>query len=177
MAFRMSDAAQAVDVVVGESLETLFRAHYARLVRALAVVSGSQESAADAVQEAFVKAHLHWRKIQRYDDPVGWIRRVAINKLRDDHRRRGRKEKAVERLHGEFRPDQHDWSDGVDITSLLADLPKQQRLAMALFYVNGLSVAEVAASLEISEGAVKFHLHQGRDRLRGVYAVQQEQER
>ena len=60
----MNSAAAAGDVVVVESLETLFRLHYARLVRALAVVSGSQESAADAVQEAFVKAHLHWRKTQ-----------------------------------------------------------------------------------------------------------------
>lgn len=174
MAFLMSDAVNAIDVVTGDSVDVLFRAHYARLVRALTVVAGSQEAAADAVQEAFVKAHLHWRRIQRYDDPVGWIRRVAINKLRDDHRRRGRKDKAVERLHGEFRADQVEWSDGTDLTEMLAQLPKQQRLAMALFYVNGLSVAQVASTLEISEGAVKFHLHQGRDRLRGVYAAHQE---
>ena len=172
----MSDTAEPVVVVSGDSVETLFRAHYARLVRALAVVAGSQEAAADAVQEAFVKAHLHWRRIQRYDDPVGWIRRVAINKLRDDHRRHGRKDRAVERMHTEFRPDQVEWPDGADVTALLSQLPRQQRLAMALFYVNGLTVAEVASSLEISEGAVKFHLHQGRDRLRGVFAAHQEQQ-
>ena len=86
----MNEAITTISVAAGDSVETLFRAHYARLVRALAVVAGSQEAAADAVQEAFVKAHLHWRRIQRYDDPVGWIRRVAINKLRDDHRRGGR---------------------------------------------------------------------------------------
>lgn len=176
MVLSMSDTADTVAVVSGDSVETLFRAHYARLVRALAVVAGSQEAAADAVQEAFVKAHLHWRRIQRYDDPVGWIRRVAINKLRDDHRRRGRKDRAVERLHGEFRPEGVEWSDGTDVSTLLAQLPRQQRLAMALFYVSGLSVAEVASSLEISEGAVKFHLHQGRDRLRGVFAAHQEQQ-
>ncbi|MDO8363735.1 MAG: sigma-70 family RNA polymerase sigma factor [Actinomycetota bacterium] len=173
----MSDATGVGDVVVVESLESLFRAHYPRLVRALAVVSGSQESAADAVQEAFVKAHLHWRRVERYDDPVGWIRRVAINKLRDDHRRHGRKERAMERLQADARPDQVEWSNGTDVAALLADLPRQQRLAMALFYVNGLSVAEVAASLKISEGAVKFHLHQGRDRLRGVFAADQETHR
>jgi DNA-directed RNA polymerase specialized sigma24 family protein len=38
---------------------------------------------------------------------------------------------------------------------------------MALFYVEGLSVAEVADTLKLSEGAVRFHLHQGRNRLRG----------
>ena len=170
----MSDVATTVVATTADDIETLFRAHYGRLVRALAVVSGSQEAAADAVQEAFVKAHLHWRKIRRYDDPVGWIRRVAINKLRDDHRRHERKDNAVQRLHGEFRPESVEWSDGADAATLLAQLPRQQRLAMALFYVEGLSVADVAASLGISEGAVKFHLHQGRDRLRGAFASHQE---
>ena len=44
--------------------------------------------------EAFVKAHLHWGRIRRYDDPAGWIRRVAINRLRDDHRHSVRKQRA-----------------------------------------------------------------------------------
>lgn len=159
-------------VVVRDSLDSLFRAHYARLVRALAVVCGQQEAAADAVQEAFVKAHLHWRRIGPFDDPVGWIRRVAINQLRDEHRRSGRKQRAVERLQIEERPAAVDWSDGSDVTAMLAALPRQQRLALALFYVEGLSVAEVAHALRISDGAVKFHLHQGRDRLRIAHATQ-----
>ena len=160
-----------VAVVVG--LEVLFRAHYARLVRALALVSGSHESAADAVQEAFVKAHLHWRKIERYDDPVGWIRRVAINKLRDDHRRGDRKERAVQQLQTDARAPTVEWSNGLDVTELLVELPRQQRLAMALFYVDELSIAEVATAMKLSEGAVKFHLHQGRDRLSQVVATRQ----
>lgn len=167
LASAVSELTQRADVVVVDDLEAMFRAHYGRLVRALALVAGSQEAAADAVQEAFVKAHLHWRRVQRYDDPVGWIRRVAINKLRDESRRQGRKDKAVQRMQGELRDDGVEWSDGADAGALLAGLPRQQRLAMALFYVEGLSVAEVASALEISDGAVRFHLHQGRARLRG----------
>ena len=162
------------EVVVVDDLETMFRAHYGRLVRALTLVAGSQEAAADAVQEAFVKAHLHWRRVQRYDDPVGWIRRVAINKLRDESRRQGRKDRAVERLQGEVRDGGVEWSDGADAGALLAGLPRQQRLAMALFYVEGLSVAEVANTLDITDGAVRFHLHQGRARLRGLVEDQKE---
>jgi RNA polymerase sigma-70 factor (ECF subfamily) len=157
-------AAVAVDTV-----DELFRVHYARLVRALTLVSGSREAAADAVQEAFVKAHLHWARIRRYDDPVGWIRRVAINRLRDDHRRSIRKQRAVDRLASEqptatFPEEPHD----ADLQWMLAQLPRQQRLALALFYVDELSVVEVAGAMRISEGAVKFHLHQGRQHLRQV---------
>jgi RNA polymerase sigma-70 factor (ECF subfamily) len=160
---------------VANDLDVLFRAHYGRLVRALTLVAGSREAANDAVQEAFVKAHLHWRRVRRYEDPVGWIRRVAINTLRDDHRRQGRKERAIERVAAELRTDTKytgavQWSDGADAGELLASLPRQQRLAVALFYVEGLSVAEVAATLDISDGAVKFHLHQGREKLKGIVA-------
>src|SRR5262245_27949793 len=92
---------EVADVKVVTTVDSLFRAHYGRLVRALTLACGDREGAADAVQEAFVKAHMHWRRVQHYDDPVGWIRRVAINRLHDDHRRQTRKGKALQRLAGE----------------------------------------------------------------------------
>jgi len=153
---------------VRTDIEPYFRAHYGRLVRALTLVCGSEEAAADAVQEAFVKAHQKWRTVSQYDDPVGWIRRVAINRLRDQHRSNVRKERAINRLGaGEtWTVDEPELSNTEELATALADLPKQQRLSLALFYLEGLSVAETAAALEISEGAVKYHLHQGRERLR-----------
>jgi RNA polymerase sigma-70 factor (ECF subfamily) len=147
--------------------EGLFRAHYERLVRALTLVAGDRELAADAVQEAFVKAHLPWRRVARYDDPIGWVRRVAINKLRDEHRRDRRKRRAVERLAGQAEetseippPDRLD--------ELLGTLPTQQRASVALFYVDGASVAEIARALGVAEGTVKSNLHDARRRLRSV---------
>ena len=151
--------------VVGD-LESLFRAHHGRLVRALTIACGDEQQAADAVQHAFVKAHLLWRSIMHYDDPVGWIRRVAINRLKDERRSDARKRRTFERLAAEPQP-----SIGTpqtdDVSELLAGLPRQQRLALALYYIDGLPVSEIADTLSISEGAVKFHLHQGRNSLRG----------
>lgn len=160
------------DAYVVDDLESLFRAHHARLVRALTVACGDEQSAADAVQHAFVKAHLRWRNIMLYDDPVGWIRRVAINRLRDEHRSDIRKRRAVERLAAE--PTGHLGEPKLDdVAALLSSLPRQQRLALALFYVEDLSVDAVAATLGISSGAVKFHLHQGRNALRGTVGQHQ----
>lgn len=162
------DEISLVDDQDRTELAGLFRAHYGRLVRALTLVCGDADEAADAVQEAFVKAHLRWRRLRHYDDPVGWIRRVAINRLRDDHRRRTRKERAVERLAATSDHSMSGPEPGYDslLTALLATLPRQQRLAVALYYVDGLSVSETAATLGLSDGAVKYHLHQARERLR-----------
>jgi RNA polymerase sigma-70 factor, ECF subfamily len=147
--------------------EDVFRAHYARLVRALTVACGDAETAEDCVQDAFVRAHVRWAKVSRYDDPVGWIRHVALNRLRDHARKTGRGRRAVERFAG--RREQHLSEDGPtdagDIGALLVGLPQQQRTAISLFYVGDLSVAEIASAMGLSDGAVKFHLHQGRKRL------------
>ena len=166
---------EASEVKVVETVDSLFRAHYGRLVRALTLACNDREIAADAVQEAFVKAHLHWRRIQNYDDPVGWIRRVAINRLRDDHRRNSRKGVALQRLAGQPQAESVEQNAfDSDVSAILEQLPRQQRIAMALFYVDELSVAEVASALNVSEGAVKSYLHQGRARLRSVVASGEE---
>ncbi len=168
---------EPTEITVAVSLDDLFRLHYGRLVRALTVICGDREQAADAVQEAFVKAHLRWRRLQHYDDPVAWIRRVAINSVRDGHRRNTRKNAAMQRLRGESSTTDRDHVhnaagsrsgdlNGVMLT--LTQLPKQQRICVALHYVDGMSIAEIAAVLKLSEGTVKFHLHQGRERLRGT---------
>lgn len=175
-------ATPAVLAGASADLEVMFREHYARLVRALTLVCGDREAAADAVQEAFVKGHLRWRRLQHYEDPVGWIRRVAINGVRDGHRRSGRKAVAIERMRGDAVLAEASSVDGTHeamsrrngdtdgVMALLRTLPRQQRICIALFHVDGLPIAEIASTLGISEGAVKFHLHQGRERLRGHVA-------
>jgi RNA polymerase sigma-70 factor, ECF subfamily len=135
--------------IVGFEFDDVFVRHFPGLVRALTVVSGNREVAADCVQEAFVRAHLRWDRVSRLDQPVAWIRRVALN---------------VADLDDEVEPPE----PPTDLAVLLAELPLRQREALALHYVEGLSVAEVADAMGITEGAVKFHLHQGRERLRPI---------
>jgi RNA polymerase sigma-70 factor, ECF subfamily len=145
-------------------LESIFRSEFSRLVRSLAAAAGSQEQAADAVQEAFVQAHLHWRRISRYDDPAAWLRRVAVNRILNQRRSGRRREAALNRLAPATAYVQPALPDEA-LTSALADLPLRQRTAVALRFLADLSVADVAQAMEISEGAVKSHVHRARARL------------
>jgi RNA polymerase sigma-70 factor, ECF subfamily len=168
----MSEPLPVVEVG-GDDVTALFRAHYARLVRALAIVCGDAELAADAVQEAFVRAHSRWRSIRHYDDPVGWVRHVALNLLRDDRRRSTRMLHAMERLAPVTETTTPAPPEPDGVTALLETLPRQQRVAAALFYVEGLSIAEVATAMGIAEGSVKSHLHDARRSLRTIVAKEQ----
>ncbi len=51
------------------------------------------------------------------------------------------------------------------MVEMIDSLAPRQRIAMALYYVEDISVREIAKSMSISEGAVKAHLSQGRANL------------
>ena len=149
------------------SFEELFRTGFGSLVRTLTIAAGDREVATDCVADAFERAYARWNRISRYDEPLAWVRRVAINRLRDHERRRGRGERARVRLAGEpaTAPPPKEPA-GFDVGDVLAQLPRQQRTAAALFYVDGLSLQEIASAMHLSAGAVKFHLHRARETLR-----------
>jgi RNA polymerase sigma-70 factor (ECF subfamily) len=145
-------------------LETLYVAYAGDLTRALH--AAGYPDAADVVQEAFVQAVVQWRRVSRYDDPVAWIRRVAINRGRNRRRSRVRRDALTQRIASttSSAPMPAVEHDG-ELVALVAALPPQQRLALSLFYFADLSVAECADAMELSQGAVKYHLHAARTSL------------
>ena len=145
-------------------LERVFRREYAGLVRTVAVVVGSADAAADAVQDAFVQASRHWARVRTYDDPAAWLRRVALHRALNQRRGRQRRDAALPRL-ATLRPVVEDAEPAFDFDAALRRLPRRQRAVVALFYVADLPVAEIATVLGIAEGTVKSHLHDARRAL------------
>ncbi len=155
--------------------DRFFIDHYDRLVRGLTAMTGDREIADDCVQEAFIRAYARWRRVRRYDNPATWVRRVAINLSRDRHRsddRRRRREDRVPRdLAGTMPLDLV--IDHLGLAELLGHLSPQQRAVAALFYVEDLPIAEIADSLGVTSGAVKFHLNKARSNLSAVLERQE----
>ncbi len=157
-----------------ESVEVMFRGHYAALLRSLTVVAGDRGAAEDAVQEAFAQALLHWSRISTYADPVAWVRRVALNRIFNLHRSSRRRVGALRRLRsraGENPDESTQVTNRVDLDAALSGLPLQQRAALALHYVEDLPVADIADALGVSEGTVKTHLHRARNAVRSAMEV------
>ncbi len=150
------------------SFDDTFRRCFGPMVRSLSVAAGDREVAADCVQDAFERAFVRWRRVSRLEDPVGWIRHVAVNRMRDHFRKVERGGRAVRRLGGRQGLVTEAPPEPSELGALLAHLPPQQRIAAALFYVDDLSVNEVAHAMGLSDGAVKYHLHAARGTLRSA---------
>jgi RNA polymerase sigma-70 factor, ECF subfamily len=142
-----------------------FDAFYAgsapRLTGQMYAMTGSRAEAEDLVQEAFARAWQRWESVSRYDDPEAWVRTVAC-RLRVSVWR-----KTVNRLTAHNRHGLPQESPGADpdyvaIVAALRRIPAEQRRAIVLHHLVGLSVEEVARETGVAPGTVKARLSRGR---------------
>ena len=155
--------------------DEFFHDNYNQLVRSLTLITGDRELAADCVQDAFIRAYARWHRIGAYDSPAGWVRRVAINRSRDVLRSTKRREDTEARANA-LRAEVSSPADadlGLDLEAEIAKLPQRQRMAIGLFYLDGLSVQQVAEAMNLSVGAVKYNLNRGRGKLTGYLSALQ----
>lgn len=133
------------------------------LARAL---TGSWADAEDLVQDTYAAAHRNWSKLQAYDEPAAWIRRVLLNRSASRWRRLGREVAALTRLGGRREATADITGGDGELWQIVATLPRQQVRVVALYYVADLSIAEIAGELGCSAGTVKTHLSRARAALR-----------
>ena len=60
-----------------------------------------------------------------------------------------------------------------DIYHYLGILPAATRAVCTLYYLEGFSIKEIAGLLNISEGTIKWHLSESRNRLKILFSKQQ----
>jgi RNA polymerase sigma-70 factor (ECF subfamily) len=136
-------------------------------VRAVAyALTGDWADAEDLVQDAFGAAHRNWAKVATYDDPGAWVRRLVMNRSVSRWRRLRREATLLVRL-GSRAVEATDDDSPIDpaFWAAVRSLPAQQARAITLYYVEDLSVEQVARELGCSEGSVKTHLSRGRSAL------------
>lgn len=127
-----------------------------RLYRVLAVGLGDPALAAEAIDEAMARALQRWEKVGSYDDPAGWVVRVARNWAVSWRRKLARRPTvAAEQLDYPS----HDDVPDLDVRRVLSGLPEQQRTLLAMRFLLDWEIARIAAALEVPEGTVKSRLH------------------
>lgn len=156
----------------GEAFGEIFRRHRDRMWAVAVRTTGDRELAADCVQEAFISALRRAGSYRGEAAVTTWLHRIVVNACLD----RLRRDRTSPRRAGDLAeldlPDTHDRTSsaetGLDVRAALARLPENQRVALVLVDMHGMSVAEAAAVLGVAEGTVKSRCFRGREALAGM---------
>src|SRR5207253_6884904 len=165
-----------------ESASAELVAEHQRMVVQLAVnLLGDREEALDLSQEVFLRVFRTIHRFRGQSTLRTWIYRIAVNQARNRHRfwrRRHRNDQisldAHIAAHGEFpstlglRPDRvfEQKELGERLQRALDRLPFDQRTAIVLREIDGLSYEDIAFSLGVAIGTVKSRLTRARQALR-----------
>lgn len=136
------------------------------LYRAAKAILHREEDVEDAVQEAICKAFYKLSDLRQPKYFKTWLTRILINCCYDLLRQ----QKGLVPL--EILPEEgvsEEREISLDVQQVLRDLGENDRLVLTLYYLNDISVKDIAGMLAISEGAVKQRLSHGRKKFRQVY--------
>ena len=153
-----------------------------RMVVQLAMnLLGDKDEALDLSQEVFLRVFRTIGRFRGQSTLRTWIYRIAVNQARNRHRFWRRRHRADQvsldvhvATHGEFRSGAEVGPDRVfaqkelaaKLQSALDALPFDQRTAIVLREIDGLSYDEIAYSLGVAVGTVKSRLTRARQTLR-----------
>lgn len=162
------------------AFEELVERHKQKAYRIAFDFTRDREEAKDLSQEAFLKAFVHLKNFDGRSGFYTWFYRILVNVCLDYRRRNKRAvieefnesvENQVDPSHQTpttLSPYQHVAADQMSrkVGAALESLPPRQRTAFILKNNQGLSIKEIAETMQTAEGTVKVHLHRAVSALR-----------
>src|SRR5687767_12532312 len=182
----LTDEQVVADVLKGQTalFEVLMRRYNERVYRAVRAILRDEAEAEDVMQQAYLNAYAHLRQFDGRAKFSTWLTRIAINEALARVRRRRSYEPFDEETSqvdrdafgpgGRVLADPARNPERAAVTKELRDLlewaidglPDGAREVFVLREVEGLSTAEAAAALDVSEDVVKTRLSRARSALR-----------
>ncbi|GAB4495668.1 MAG: sigma-70 family RNA polymerase sigma factor [Anaerolineales bacterium] len=166
-----------------EALGHLYDRHQKMVYRTAYAISGDPDVAADLLQDVFLRLHRFSARVDAERALEPWLYRVTANLAYTWVKRRQRWFSPLEDLAEWFKtggkknsPQQvvellDEWRL---VDEAISNLPLPQRMVVVLYYINDLSVQEIAEILTLPVGTVKSRLHYGRLALRKQLGLEQE---
>ena len=158
-----------------QAVTEIYNTHYRSLVRLAVLLVRDVATAEEVVQDSFVAMHSASRRLRDSDKALSYLRQSVVNRSRSVLRHRV----VVDRNAPKPAPDMPSAEQGAlsllersAVIAALRTLPPRQREALVLKFYADLSEAQIAASMGISQGAVKSHTARGMASMRAVLEMQ-----
>ena len=160
-----------------DAIERLVRAHLGAAYAVALGVTGDPDDAQDVVQDAFANVLGRLAECRNPATFSGWLIQIVRNTARNRVRyRRVRAAAPLDEAHGARTGD--DPSKDAEreelrrrLTDALPELSQVQREVLLLHDLEGWKHREIAESLEIPDGTVRYHLFQARRRMRKILGM------
>jgi len=157
-----------------EALGGLYDRHRLLVYRTALAITGDTEAAADLLHDTFLRLYRFGHRIDPTRPIEPWLYRMTANMAYTWVKRRGRWHQALremaDRLSREYpaSPSQQverneAW---LEIRRALQAISPEKRVVVVLYYLNDLSISEIAEILDLPLGTVKSRLHYGRQALK-----------
>ncbi|MDN4483767.1 sigma-70 family RNA polymerase sigma factor [Demequina lignilytica] len=147
-------------------LDTLVRERRSRLVGYAYLLAGDRPTAEDLVHDAIIRTFSRARRLDHVNEAEAYVRRTILTQFlnRRDHAAMARSKLPLLVERDAPPADEHAGEHDAVVVALRR-LPPRQRACVVLRHVEGLTTAETADRMGVSEGAVKRYLH---DALAGM---------
>ena len=162
----------------GQAFDALVTRYMRRAFSVAFRLLGQKEDAEDLVQDTFVAVLQRIDTFQPGRPFAPWFFRVLVN--RGLNARKARALRTVDEIPesaSSSGPSPEREAERAELRghlrAALATLPERQRLVVELYELEGFAGAEIAEILEISDGTVRWHLHEARKALRAALAPHQ----
>lgn len=163
-----------------DAFSVLVERHERRVYNLALRMTGREEDARDAAQDAFLTALTKLSSFRGEAAFTTWLHRVTVNACYDLLRKRQRQPMLDrgDELPGPEPPPAPDPADeaslSIDVRRALLEVPEDFRVVMILHDVQDLPQESVAAILGIPVGTVKSRLHRGRVALAKALHIDRE---
>ncbi|MGD2144752.1 MAG: RNA polymerase sigma factor [Anaerolineae bacterium] len=165
-----------------DALGELYQRHKSQVYRTATAVTGDERMAEDVLQEVFLRVNRYADSFDPTQPFEPWLYRITVNLCYSWTNRAKRwvsfLQGAIERLQAPSKRDPEQVTEAREQRLLLRraidGLPDSHRVVVILYYLQGLSVYEVAYALGVPEGTVKSRLYYAREKLRKAIVEQEE---
>jgi len=166
-----------------DALGDMYDRHRHLVYRTALAITCDPDMAADLLQEVFLRLHRFAERIDPSRPLQPWLYRMTVNLSYTWIKRKSRWMRYIndmaERIITEHRPaSPHKIAERDEswrwVRQAILALPVQQRMVVVLYYINDLSLKEIAEILEIPVGTVKSRLHYARRVLKKQLGIHKE---
>ncbi|AZN42360.1 RNA polymerase sigma factor [Paenibacillus albus] len=157
---------------MNDAFNALYQKHYKQVYYIAYAILRDHFLAQDAVQETFIKIVRRFDALEIVDIQEAWLNVISRNTAIDLYRKRMRNQECsydhMEVSLGAVDGGMENSFDMADEYELLEGLKPEQRKALLLVYVYGMTYKQLAAIQKVSIGAVKTQIHRAKKKLQAM---------